>query len=225
MKCGGKSGKCLPFTKEEAKFQYETSWGHVRFNSNKEMRSFDFLTSTFGGYLPTQTLSVVAATPRDACSPLTHRVSNSAVFVQRGNCRFDVKALHAQEAGARLVIIGDFTDSALQRLGGMHPTGGYVGIPSVIIPGPGAVTMEGYLANGDVTVTLHPEQDSTGADIWIDLAHTEWAEDDEDKASQLEGMLEKYRTSGADVTAWLKRQLENIRSATVKTIDTDEFLL
>ena len=41
------------------------------------------------------------------------------VLVHRGECRFDRKALIAQQAGARLVIVIEVNDDPLQRLGNL----------------------------------------------------------------------------------------------------------
>ena len=42
------------------------------------------------------------------------------VLVHRGECRFDRKALIAQQAGARLVIVIEVNDDPLQRLGNLR---------------------------------------------------------------------------------------------------------
>ena len=135
----------------------------------EEVRSFDFLTSNFGSLLPTQQpVRVLLAEPVDACSELqvpTHIVdiarkataagglhitpadyyAGAAVVVHRGNCRFDHKALHVQAAGARVMVVVDVQDNALQRVGGMTPEVGFVGIPSVIITAPGGQYLQSVL--------------------------------------------------------------------------------
>ena len=47
-----------------------------------------------------------------------------AVYVHRGKCRFDVKAKHAQAAGAQVLIVGEIDDLPLQRIGGIAPDAG-----------------------------------------------------------------------------------------------------
>jgi hypothetical protein len=39
------------------------------------------------------------------------------IYLSIGKCRFDTKALYAQDAGARLLIVVDTEDNSLQRLG------------------------------------------------------------------------------------------------------------
>jgi len=42
---------------------------------------------------------------------------NTVILAHRGACRFDKKALNAQEAGARMLIVTEVEDNSLQRLG------------------------------------------------------------------------------------------------------------
>ncbi|KAI9595024.1 hypothetical protein BDF19DRAFT_423070 [Syncephalis fuscata] len=47
-----------------------------------------------------------------ACTPLTGNYSNIIVVAKRGNCSFDTKALNAQNAGARLIVVYDTSEIA-----------------------------------------------------------------------------------------------------------------
>jgi hypothetical protein len=127
---------CLVLTK--------VSWGTLRVKgSDNRLKAIDFLTSTYGGRVPDSALRAVRAVPADACSALAlaqmrHFRPGYAVIVDRGQCPFGEKTLHAQRAGAALVLVVDRNDSALQRLGAVHPTAGYIAIPALMIPLDGA---------------------------------------------------------------------------------------
>ena len=93
-----------------------------------EASGSEFITANFGGALPfdDSNLAVVLADPLDACQPLVNdqAVASAAaggalvvVMAVRGNCRFDVKALYAQQAGAKVLVVADAADNALQRIG------------------------------------------------------------------------------------------------------------
>jgi hypothetical protein len=112
LKCH--AGKpCAPLLAEEIDVQPDVASGHVRLkNARGEVKSYEFLTSTFGGRLPKQVISVVAAAPAapaaaaaggtggqtsEACAPLAPVAPPAdgsgvvAVLVRRGTCHFDVK--------------------------------------------------------------------------------------------------------------------------------------
>lgn len=138
LKCG-KLGKCAPTTDSERLAQREVSWGRLQVLSEKvsgEGRTFDFLTSNFGGLLPPGRLSVtVSALVGDACAPLSSlSTPSAAVLVTRGNCTFDEKVLNVQGGGGAIMIVEDPQDRHLQRIGGSHPLDGQAGIPSIAIP-------------------------------------------------------------------------------------------
>ena len=253
-------GICAPLLEEEKQIQDEVSWGSLRVRSStasgSEVRSFDFLTSNFGGQLPThEPIHLIRAEPRNGCSPLeggadevvetdaatgallpskSSQYAGLAVVVDRGGCRFDQKALHVQNAGARMVVIVDKDDNALQRVGGMQPDSGFVGIPSVIVTAVAGEHLHKVLsaAGSDtsaVTLEITPARDTTGADAWIELAHTEWSANPEQLVMQLEGQiqkqtrLQKQGAGSGEVIAWLHRKLDKITNKDKKSIDTDGY--
>lgn len=69
--------------------------------------------ATFGALVPREGLSgqVVAATPADACAPLSNaaQVAGKIVLIDRGTCLFHIKSRHAEQAGAIAVMIGNIT--------------------------------------------------------------------------------------------------------------------
>jgi hypothetical protein len=70
LKCSP-GGKCFPLIPEERSLQSEVSSGTLRIrNSAGESHVYEFLTSTFGGSLPTEPFPIHLASPFDACSAL-----------------------------------------------------------------------------------------------------------------------------------------------------------
>lgn len=262
LKCKS-GGVCAPLLEEEKQIQDEVTWGSARVRSSgatggAQVRSFDFLTSNFGGQLPTSgATSMIYAEPRNACMPLvdaadevvedavladgaetvlsskSSKYADLAVVVERGGCRFDVKALHAQNAGARLLVIVDKDDNALQRVGGMQPDSGFVGIPTVIVTAAAGDHLQVLLGPQAETTTVSleitPSRDNTGADAWIELAHTEWSSDPQQYLLQLEGQilkqtrLQKEGAGSGEIVAWLHRKRDKIVNKDKKSIDTDGY--
>lgn len=109
-------------------------------NSDNVIKSFEFLTSNFGGVLLKESFSIVIPDGQDGCEPFKDIIYDSydvnenidrhgdnsmsmnsynkhyAIVVERGNCGFNVKALNVQNAGAHLMIVVDIDDNALQRM-------------------------------------------------------------------------------------------------------------
>lgn len=221
-------GTCSPVLEEEKKLQSEVQCGILRTKSSQgEVRSFDFLTSNFGSILPVRGhLTVKLANPIDACEPLLPGdYENTVVLAHRGVCRFDKKALHAQEAGARMLMVAEVEDNSLQRLGGYQPDSGYVGIPSVLVTAPSGRQLEEALKRPNVSVSVEviPSKDSLVADSWIDLSFTAWSEVESDLMVQLEGLIQKYsQLQHQEIVAWLRRKLDGLSSLKQKPMDTDE---
>jgi hypothetical protein len=225
-------GHCDPLTAEEKSLQDEVSWGRLRVRRasfKSQSKTFEFLTSNFGAFLPVGfELPVVKASSPLACEPVqnisaalieSHRVSGVAMIAQRGGCRFDIKARHAQDSGARVLIVYDPEDKPLQRLGGMLPELPFVGIPTVLA----TVEIGEFLEEGDM-VEFFPARDITGLEHWLEIAHMEWSDNDRDRLMQLEGMVSRYQdTDNHDVVSWLQRRINEIQFRNKKPIDTDEF--
>jgi hypothetical protein len=167
------------------------------------------------------------------------RYKGKAVVVHRGGCRFDIKTLHAQNAGASFVIVVDVEDNALQRMGGLQPEAGYIGIPSVLVTAPAGRYIHSQISGsggGALTVEVMPARDKAGSEAWIELAFTEWQEEEEQLVLQLEGLIKKHEqaqqhvtssgaskdaTSTGEIVAWLHRKLDSILNSKKKSIATD----
>jgi hypothetical protein len=228
-------GKCLPMLEEERSLQAEVSWGRVRVSkrsrttSSRLARTFEFLASTFGAPLPVDTeLPLVWTSPIDACSPVAN-ISSEAVSAEvalaahRGACRFDIKALHAQDAGARVLVVVDIEDQALQRIGARSPEMGYIGIPSILVTAEAGAFMQSSNEGDEVRIELIPAADSSGLDHWLEVAYTEWAEEPKERLMQLQGLRQKFQeTESHDIVSWLQRRTNEIDFPARKSIDTDE---
>lgn len=199
----------------------QVQWGTLQLTGTRD--SFDFLTSTYGGYLPAGIpLSVVELTSlvedvslANGCSPLpsTIEATGQVVLVARGGCRFDEKAKHIQETGASMVMLFDPEDSALQRLGGQHPTMGYVRIPAVMVTLACVEAIRAMTTVSTASVTFTPMPHSNGFEKWVDVAYTEWAIGLEDQLLQIEGMVQKYGGEDMpDIERWLRRRGARIAS-------------
>lgn len=221
--------QCAPVTREELELQAEVSWGRIRIrkSDSKESRSFEFLTSNFGTQLPVGfELPILLANPTDACDQLSpFKKSDPFILVAyRGSCRFDLKALNAEGSGARLLMVIDMEDNALQRLGGMTPEIGYVGIPSIITTLEAGLFIQEASANdGSVIAEIFPAGNDTGREIWMELAYTQWSEIEEEQTMQLHGLIQKYEgTENNDAVRWLYRRLQRVEQSKKKSIETDE---
>ncbi|ETV93915.1 hypothetical protein H310_12259 [Aphanomyces invadans] len=87
---------------------------------NKVSTSMYVSPSLFGPPLPaavtsTSYLSFALANPLTACTPLLSSVQDEAVLIDRGDCSFETKVLHAQAAGAALVLVRDTPTAALKQ--------------------------------------------------------------------------------------------------------------
>ncbi len=224
-------GHCNPLTREEQALKGEVSWGRIRVrraSSKSESKTFEFLTSNFGAHLPVGVeLPVVRSSSPFACDQVEnispallheHSVSGVAMLAQRGECRFDIKALRAQTAGSRILILTDMDDKPLQRLGGMLPDLPHVGIPVVLTTS----EVGHFLQDGDY-IEFFPSMDDSGLENWLQIAYTEWNQDDRSRLMQLQGLLSKFQeTDNHDIVRWLQRRINEIEFGTKKAIDTDE---
>jgi hypothetical protein len=220
LKCGGKGGvggeghsgggitsgkTCVAVEDQERKVQWEVSAGqlHLRPTSSSnggttEPPSLQFLTSNFGGTLPLFTdIQLIRSVPADACTDLEFHglqgyAKPIALVIDRGGCPFHVKMQHAERAGARLAIIINILDEPLQRIGGLLPYSGYIGMPAVLLTAPaGAFLVDRLNAAAtasdeaaEVTAEITPAVGSTEADEWIDMAFFNWHETAEGKSTQ-----------------------------------------
>ncbi|RYH31675.1 hypothetical protein EON65_02185 [archaeon] len=222
-------GRCLPLLDEEKKLQTEVSWGRmrVRMPASGQAKSFDFLTSIIGAPLPVgQDLPLFLADPIDACAALPNVTSSGSValLAHRGQCRFDTKVLGAQQAGARVLVVVDIEDQALQRIGAVAPEVGYLGIPSILISAEAGDFIRSAPSE-QVWIDLVPSADTSGFDSWIEVAYMDWAEHPQERLMQIEGLVKKYQDKNSqDLVSWLQRRADAIsfiRETAVEAEDED----
>jgi hypothetical protein len=250
LKCGeqlaGSSTKsCVPVLKEEKRLNAEISWGTMRITSHggddgtiRVAKSFQFLTSAAGGILPVDEIKVVRGDPRDGCTDLVNdnegrdsqsrirgHKKNVAVALTRGGCSFDEKLLHAEQAGARMGLVMETNDAALQRMGGSVETNSFIGMPSILCSTPCQAYLDNILSNplNDVVVQLTMGKDSSLADKWLDLVVHPWAEEDDEKALQMEQFLPSFSgDENLEIAHWLRRQANNLRDRPID-VSTDGY--
>jgi len=230
IKCGGK-GTCEAVLESERSVSLEVSSGQMQVKTaTSETRSFDFLTSNFGSRIPRNSIRLVLADPIDGCLVSSSRGGddeNWVLVTHRGKCRFDVKASNAEAAGARLIIVIDNMDSALQRIGAKGHIGDTIAIPSIIVTAEAGEFLESSIKDATSshqhsTITLTPSTDNTLTDTWIELAFTEWVQgSDDDALIQLEGLIQKFEQNNSfEVVTWLKKRLKKMLAKS--KIPTDE---
>jgi hypothetical protein len=250
LKCGEKHSNmqtsCQPLLEREKKLNPEVTWGSMRISSSgsggegKVTKSFQFLTSSFGGVLPVDTLTLIPSDPSHGCKPLANADdvastrANVAVAMERGGCMFQDKLKHAEQAGARMAIVMEGSaDSALQRIGGNAESSGDIGMPSVmcswmcnqyitqVLEQAAAAASGG--GSGSVTIKLSPASGQSLAQKWIDLVIYEWSHDEEEKARQMEQMLPHYTSEeDLEIAAWLRRTAASLRAGPVD-VHTDGY--
>jgi len=99
-----------------------------------------------GGTTSQITGAVVAASPADACSPVSTAVSGKIALIDRGTCNFSVKVKNAQNAGAIGAVIANISSSTnMPIMGGADST---VAIPAVLISFNDGNTLKGQLGAG-----------------------------------------------------------------------------
>jgi PA domain len=218
LKCGG-AGSCAPVLEEEKNINLEITSGQLK-PLSEQGQSFEFLTSTFGGKLPTAPVRVFMALPSDACSPLkilrdatmSGESSPYAVYTQRGGCRFEDKVKYAQDAGADLLIVADMLDDALQRIGASAASFGFLGIPAILVTAPAGKWLE-EAVNKDsslsTVVEISPSTDDSVSKAWIELAYTIF--EGEDSLLHINGLLEQYTDrESKEIVSWLERKVKKI---------------
>ena len=82
--------------------------------------------------------------------------------MKRGSCAFDLKALHAQEIGSRVLVIADSEDLPLQRIGGQEPLMGSVGMPSIIVTSAAGEYISTLFTSGGVMIEIRPASSTLG---------------------------------------------------------------
>jgi hypothetical protein len=172
-------------------------------------------------------LQLVQSIPANACEELIFSGLDGApkpvaLVIERGGCPFHVKMLHAERAGARLAVIINMIDDPLQRIGGMLPHAGQIGIPAVLLTAPAGKHLIDSLTAAivdsedevEVTAEITIAQDNAGAEEWIDMAFYNWHEASSGKLLQLQSLMLKH-VGNPEIVHWLQRQCDEINAAAV----------
>jgi hypothetical protein len=111
-----------------------------------QARDYAHSGALFGGAIPAGGLSAPLVLAQDgttdaftaagACQPLTNaaEVAGRIVLIRRGGCNFDVKVLHAQQAGAAGVIVANHLDDSLVSMAvGSAEVSDQINIPALFV--------------------------------------------------------------------------------------------
>eukprot|EP01033_Poteriospumella_lacustris_P004069 gene4069-2904_t len=151
-----------------------------------------------------------------------------ALIAERGGCSFDTKTFHAQQAGYRLLILVNTATPAanglaapLQRIGGINPSVGRVGIPTLLVlPEVAAQVMAATAGQAPaLQVTLDVAHNDSGFEHWTDIAYTRWSNDPEEKKIQLQMLQQKYQEH-ATLVRWLQAQVETLTAPMATTTNS-----
>ena len=213
LKCHA-NGICNAVTDEEKMVQHEITSGKITFYNNyNEIYTTDYLTSVHGSALSLDILPLFISNPIDACVAIDKsNVITSKKFAllsYRGNCNFDIKAYNAQNIGASLLVILDIHDSPLQRIGGMQPLSGNIGIPSIIISAFSNSYVTKY-QNNNITIELTLANDNKISDDWMEVAITQLASNKDELNLQVQNLKMKYNTH-KEIIDWLDNKMTNIK--------------
>lgn len=231
LRCNGSSGNCAPVTEVERPYAKEHHSGKIKLTATSsssndviDSQSYDFLSSTFGSVLPSlnEPFTIVLSDPIDACTPIVPIpnagiASNSsyAVIANRGNCKFDTKASIVQTSyidgvgvHVNLLIIIDINDASLQRLGGMQPLSGTIGIPVIIV----TLEMHSFLTknfvNNNTILGQFIEFNNAISDDWMQLSLMNWSSNQSERRNQMTEMINNASSTYTDdIRHWLSRRL------------------
>jgi hypothetical protein len=111
--------------------------------------SFDYHQAMFGSEdMPLQAERLQVAVPPHGCDPSQYavRVSGTIVAILRGGgCSFGIKAIAAQELGAKAVVIVNTDDSKTMRLMASPDETAQITIPVIMISNKFQTFMEQYI--------------------------------------------------------------------------------
>ncbi len=215
----------------------EIKSGYVKLKlNNGQSKSFDFVSSNFGGKFNLNSMHVYSVDPSTGCQSTSivcshdhdlHACDNLikpyALIIDRGGCQFDVKALKAFELGASMLIIHDKTGSALQRIGAHDASIGRIPIPAIIITSFAGDELKQMNKNNDLTLSIVPSTDNILYKTWTDLAFYSFSDVLDEMILQLESLIEKYvDVQSFDIVPWIRKKIDDAKLLKFKNIETDE---
>ncbi|KDO31460.1 hypothetical protein SPRG_04075 [Saprolegnia parasitica CBS 223.65] len=113
-------------------------WGRIYLRDG--MAPIQYFKDTYGGAVPTDELQLVFPVNTLGCTPFddddkwlieNDDVREAYVVLDRGNCTFDVKSMHAQAAGAAGVILVSTDEESVRPVA--HVSAGEITIPTVMV--------------------------------------------------------------------------------------------
>lgn len=237
LQCRASEPDCKPLLPDELAMVSHVDSGHIYAMRGLDSQ-FEFVAAAWGGVLPAMPAPLVLAYPRDLCTApprwlcrkfgiLCHgpeaklfarAAPLSSVLADRGGCSFGTKAAHAASIGAAALVVTQFKDKPLLRMGIRSPQLP-PGIPAVLIDREaGEALRQAVLAAATyrmnrLLVEFVPAR-TNFADKWLELDSIgEWPDDD--TAADL--LLKRLQSKNSDSSlrlAWLRNSYAN-RTANV----------
>lgn len=147
------------------------------------------------------------------------------LVAERGGCSFDTKSFHAQQAGYRLLIlINTLANQPLQRLGGINPSLGRVGIPTILVL-PEMLPI--LTQQKQWQMQVQAARDDSAFDRWVEVTYSsaKWTSSPLNRALQFKSEEEReaqemlfhrmvQKMQGHEtLVRWLEQQLQLISTA------------
>jgi len=221
LQCSAGKSYCPPVLEEEKKLIPQIDAGYLRLEPSKEV--VEFMTSTFGGVLPSGPMEAMFASPVDGCSELENASmmpGKIAVLMRGGGCGFGEKTERVQNASARAAIIIDSTDAALQKIAATPEITKRLFIPAMLVTSIGGAALQKQ-ANDDskIMLTINAEQEI--AFRWTELAVLEWPSEPNTQAMFYYSLLQKNKAS-KEREAWIsKKYAEHSKKLTGQNLNEE----
>ena len=203
--------------------QFDAAGGNVYLEGDNE--GFDYITSSFGGTVPSGG-ELVLAVPADGCSPELDNaddVEGKLLVVQRGGCSFSAKVLLAQRHGARMVVLVDPGElSVLDSVGATTEELDDLVVPAVMVSGRAGGRMAEVLkTDGEAYVSL--TKDKLISIAWTEVRNAlmnckegeKVEEDDIQECKDLVNRLRRVNKKSVDRTNALKTLVSPVKETIV----------
>lgn len=242
LQCRASEPACKPLLPDELAIVSHVDSGHV-YTMDDIDSHFEFVAAAWGGVLPAMPAPLVLAYPSDLCTAPPHwlcrvlgilchspearlfarAAPQSAVLAERGGCSFRTKAAHAASLGAVALVVTQFKDKPLLRMGVRTPQLP-PGIPAVLIDRTaGEALTQGVLAAATNRINrplakFVPARINF-ADKWLELDSIGDWPDDFTAADLLLRRLQMENNDSSARLAWLRSSYAN---RTVNALANDD---
>eukprot|EP00605_Chrysophyceae_sp_TOSAG23-4_P001962 GSChrysophyteH1.ASY1.ANO1.2173.1 assembled CDS len=173
INCENSGARCVPATFEERRMiRNMKDGGHVQVDSvgiKDADKPMEYLLAHFGTKVTesSNNLDLVVARPAEACTPIENNVKGKAVLVRRGGCPFVKKAEEVQNAGGRVIILGN-NHAHIVRMGVEPRWKGLDTIIPVVMVSKrtyGILVAEAMSSTESIKLSLN-EHDEVSGEVW-----------------------------------------------------------